>query len=145
MRPTHVLSGEVDTVKETSCPLSRGGLRLSNDDSIPSDAGSPQCICAAMFDLKRDLIRRVNLRGGLAVTETTGPKQVMGRFQPGQSGNPRGRPPGARNKATRAAEALLDGEAETLNGAASRPCWAAIQPPCGFALNGYCRRAEIDR
>ena len=36
------------------------------------------------------------------------------RFKPGQSGNPRGRPPGARNRATLAAEALLDGEAETI-------------------------------
>ncbi len=37
-----------------------------------------------------------------------------GRFRKGQSGNPKGRPPGARNKATLAAELLLDGEAEAL-------------------------------
>lgn len=36
------------------------------------------------------------------------------RFQPGQSGNPSGRPKGARNATTRLAEALLDGEAEEL-------------------------------
>jgi hypothetical protein len=35
-------------------------------------------------------------------------------FAPGKSGNPNGRPKGARNKATLAAEALLDGESETL-------------------------------
>jgi hypothetical protein len=35
-------------------------------------------------------------------------------FQPGQSGNPAGRPPGARNKATLIAEMLLQGEAEEL-------------------------------
>jgi hypothetical protein len=35
-------------------------------------------------------------------------------FQPGQSGNPAGRPPGARNKATLALEAMLDGEAEDI-------------------------------
>jgi uncharacterized protein DUF5681 len=35
-------------------------------------------------------------------------------FKPGQSGNPDGRPKGARNRATVAAERLLDGEADTL-------------------------------
>ena len=35
-------------------------------------------------------------------------------FKKGQSGNPKGKPKGARNKATLAAEVLLDGEAETI-------------------------------
>ncbi len=35
-------------------------------------------------------------------------------FKPGQSGNPHGRPRGARNRATVAAEELLDGEADAL-------------------------------
>jgi hypothetical protein len=35
-------------------------------------------------------------------------------FAPGQSGNPKGRPPGTRNKTTVAIEALLDGEAEAI-------------------------------
>jgi hypothetical protein len=35
-------------------------------------------------------------------------------FKPGQSGNPAGRPKGARNRATIAAEVLLEGEAEAL-------------------------------
>jgi hypothetical protein len=47
------------------------------------------------------------------VTETTRPK-YSNRWKKGQSGNPSGRPAGARHKATLAAEALLDGEAETL-------------------------------
>jgi Family of unknown function (DUF5681) len=35
-------------------------------------------------------------------------------FVPGQSGNPNGRPKGARNRVTRAVEALIDGEGEAL-------------------------------
>ena len=37
-----------------------------------------------------------------------------GRFKPRQSGNPNGRPRGARNRTTQAVEALFDGEAETI-------------------------------
>jgi len=36
------------------------------------------------------------------------------QFQPGQSGNPGGRPRGSRNKSTLLAEAMLEGEAETI-------------------------------
>ncbi|MCH8112770.1 MAG: hypothetical protein IH905_12580 [Proteobacteria bacterium] len=48
------------------------------------------------------------------VPENTGREQGTGRFAPGQSGNPAGRPRGARNRATQAAEAILSGEAEAL-------------------------------
>ena len=41
--------------------------------------------------------------------------EIQGRFQPGHSGNPNGRPKGSRNKATIAIEALLNGEAEKLS------------------------------
>ena len=44
--------------------------------------------------------------------ETTKRKQVG--FQKGVSGNPRGRPVGARHKTTLAVEALLEGEAEAI-------------------------------
>jgi len=40
------------------------------------------------------------------------PKQT--KFQKGQSGNPSGKPKGARHKTTIAAQALLEGEAEAL-------------------------------
>jgi hypothetical protein len=44
--------------------------------------------------------------------KTTAPNQ--GCFKPGQSGNPAGRPKGARHRTTVAIEALLDGEGEAI-------------------------------
>lgn len=48
------------------------------------------------------------------MTEKTGRKQNPAAFKPGQSGNPAGRPKGARSRTTLAVEALLDGQAEQL-------------------------------
>ena len=45
---------------------------------------------------------------------TTAGRQQNGRFSPGVSGNPKGRAKGCRNRATRVAEMLLDGEARAL-------------------------------
>ena len=67
-------------------------------------------------------------------------KQRGRPFKKGESGNPAGRPKGLRNKATRAAEILLDGEAESLtrkavdlakegNPVALRLCLERILPP----------------
>lgn len=67
-------------------------------------------------------------------------RDARGRFRKGQSGNPRGRLTGARNKATQAAENLLDGEAEALTrkavelalegeASALRLCLERIIPP----------------
>jgi Family of unknown function (DUF5681) len=71
--------------------------------------------------------------------EKTDKKQDT-KFKPGQSGNPDGRPRGARNATTLALEALLDGEAEDLTRkaielakagemAALRLCLDRIVPP----------------
>jgi hypothetical protein len=38
----------------------------------------------------------------------------MAKFKKGKSGNPRGKPKGAKNKNTLAAEALLDGDAQAI-------------------------------
>ncbi len=52
------------------------------------------------------------------MTENSDGNQTAGakpwQFQPGQSGNPSGKPKGARHAITLAAEALLDGETEAL-------------------------------
>ena len=49
-----------------------------------------------------------------ANTDNTVQKQKPHLFQPGQSGNPSGRPQGSRNKATLAMEGLMDGQAEAI-------------------------------
>ena len=48
------------------------------------------------------------------MTENSATMQRGKPFQKGMSGNPHGKPKGTRHKATRAVEALLDGEAEAL-------------------------------
>ena len=73
------------------------------------------------------------------MAEKTGEKQ-RGGFKPGQSGNPAGRPRGARNRVTCAIESLLEGEAEALtrkaieralegDAAALRLCLDRLAPP----------------
>ena len=73
--------------------------------------------------------------------ENAGRKQGKDtRFKPGQSGNPKGKPPGTRHKATMAAQLLLDGEGEALTRkavemaldgdmAALRLCLERLLPP----------------
>jgi hypothetical protein len=50
----------------------------------------------------------------MAKPENRGPQQADTRFKPGQSGNPSGRPKGARHRTTVAIEVLLEGEGEAL-------------------------------
>lgn len=53
-------------------------------------------------------------------TENAAPKQAGGRFRPGESGNPAGKPKGARNKTTIFVEKMIEGEAEALTATAIR-------------------------
>ncbi len=48
------------------------------------------------------------------LSENTAPKQRGRPFEPGKSGNPKGRPKGSRNQATVLAEQLLEGEVEAI-------------------------------
>lgn len=48
------------------------------------------------------------------MTENTGKIQESNRFKKGQSGNPRGKPKGSRNKSSLAAEALLEGSLKKI-------------------------------
>ena len=52
-------------------------------------------------------------------------KPPASAWKPGQSGNPKGRPEGSRNRATLAAQALIDGQAEAL-----------VKTAVGLALGG---------
>ncbi len=76
-----------------------------------------------------------------AKTDNKETPPIKGRFTKGQSGNPRGRPTGSRNKATLAAVALLEGEAQSLtrqaikqalegDTTALRLCLERLVPPC---------------
>jgi hypothetical protein len=76
----------------------------------------------------------------MTLADKTAKKQRGKPFPPGQSGNRLGRPRGARNQATLAAEALLDGEVLQLtrkaielgksgNLAALRLCLDRVVPP----------------
>lgn len=48
------------------------------------------------------------------MAENSARKQRGKPFKPGQSGNPAGKPPGAKNRATALAQSLFDGEAEAI-------------------------------
>ena len=55
-----------------------------------------------------------NLTSPPGTSPGNGERDSNGRFTPGHSGNPHGRPRGARNKTMMAVEALMDGEADML-------------------------------
>jgi hypothetical protein len=74
------------------------------------------------------------------MADKTAKKQRGRPFKPGQSGNPRGKPKGALNQTTMAAQELLDGEAQALtrkavelaqagNVVALRLCLERLLPP----------------
>jgi hypothetical protein len=66
-----------------------------------------------------------------------------GRFPPGVSGNPAGRLPGTKNRATKEAEELLEGEAEALARKAVELALAGdTVAPSGCAWSGCCPRAK---
>ena len=80
------------------------------------------------------------MSANVEITAEKQPRAGRKGFAKGVSGNPTGRPPGSRNKATLAVEALLEGEAEALtrkaieralegDGQALRLCLDRLAPP----------------
>src|SRR5689334_3084270 len=79
-------------------------------------------------------LNAANAAGMARMLANTGGKQG-GRFSKGQSGNPRGKPKGARHRSTLAAEALLDGEAEALTRKAIEMALAGESTALRLCLN----------
>lgn len=65
-------------------------------------------------------------------------KKQTNRFQKGQSGNPKGKPKGTRNRATLAVEALLDGQAEDLTQIAIDKALAGDMTALRLCLDRIC-------
>ena len=76
--------------------------------------------------------------------EQSAQKQRGRPFKPGQSGNPNGRPKGARNLVTRAVEALIDGQGEALGAKAIEKALQGDSPMLRALLkkrsNSNCRK-----
>ena len=72
-------------------------------------------------------------------------RDANGRFRKGQSGNPKGRRTGVRNKATEAAEQFLDGEAEALARRAVELALEGKRRRFAFASSASFRRAARGR
>ena len=70
------------------------------------------------------------------MAETATPKQHG--FKPGQSGNPAGRPKGARHRTTVAIEALLDGEGEAITRKAIEAAKAGDMVAIRLVLDRIC-------
>jgi len=71
------------------------------------------------------------------MTENSTQKQRPG-FKPGQSGNPAGKPKGAKNHATRAVQALIDGQADALVGKALELALSGDGPVLRAMLDRLC-------
>jgi hypothetical protein len=70
--------------------------------------------------------------------ENSTPNQRRHGFQPGQSGNPAGKPKGTRHRATMLAEALFDGQAEQLVQKAIEMALAGDPTAMRLALERLC-------
>jgi hypothetical protein len=68
----------------------------------------------------------------------------MPQSRKGQSGNPAGRPPGSRNRATSMVQKLLEGAAENISfrGGAEAACCACYVPVRGAAGFAFCQPVQ---
>src|SRR5262245_33233647 len=93
-------------------PCARASTRgdeAMTQDATEKPAGeiSPTSITGALSDGKIEWV-------AISANAERDAERLPHLFKPGQSGNPAGKKPGTRNRATLALEALLDGEAEAL-------------------------------
>jgi len=96
-RPQRALSA---AERETAAEMLAGGAALA--------------AVARALGLDVRTLRRIRDAGGLDPLPANSGRDQAGRFAAGASGNPAGKPRGARHRTTLAAEALLQGEAEAL-------------------------------
>jgi len=75
------------------------------------------------------------------MTEKSGQNQA-GRFQKGMSGNPSGKPKGARARVTQLAEKLLDDDRDAIVRAVIAAAKGGDPLPCGFVSSGLCHSAR---
>jgi hypothetical protein len=97
--PEHLPNASAEADPEHFSDAPAEGSPSANSASSAPDAGEEAPAAAPVLEPS---------------AEQSAQKQRGRPFEPGQSGNPNGRPKGARNRVTRAIEALIDGQGEAI-------------------------------
>jgi Family of unknown function (DUF5681) len=114
------------TIFENASHAAATGTTAGPVEQVSADEGGCKPLCQLVSEAApaADAVASAQPVEAAAVSEAeadatssgaSSEKKPRGRpFEPGQSGNPAGRPKGARNRAGRAIEALIDGQGEAL-------------------------------
>ena len=130
----------LESVRVDGAPSSETGSLAPGDTGSRPPPSSPRAASLATERYKKRRLVAMACIETLPVPAGQQQEREGGRFRPGVSGNPRGRPVGSRNHATLAAAALLEGEAEAItrkavelalagDPVALRLCMERILPP----------------